>query len=97
MKTLEEFESENNTLDLDKYLGSKPVQIDEDLCNYIICAYVAPNFSGRLSEGYHIDQQGEAHSSFEDNDDKETYTYLTVASYPDNTYWYLGILPDLNR
>lgn len=96
MKTLNEFEK-TEELDLIEYLGAKPVEIDEDLCHHISHGYVASNYVGQISEGYYIDQQGEAQDSFDDGDNIDRYTYMTVASYPDGTFWYLGILPDLNR
>lgn len=96
MKTLKEFEKIEE-LELEEYLGAKPVEIDEDLCHHISHGYVASNYVGHISDGHYIDQQGEAADSFDDGDSKERYTYMTVASYPDGTHWYLGILPDLNR
>ncbi len=96
IKTLEEFESSDKWEDLIGYLGDKPCQIDEDLCYHIQCAYVASNYIGIIKDGHCTAQNGEAEYSFDDGYNKR-YTYMTVVSYPDNTHWYLGILPDLSR
>lgn len=96
IKTLEEFESSGDWIDLNQYLGDKPCQIDWELCEHIQCAYVASNYLGIMKEGLCVAQNGEAEYSFEDGYNKR-YTYMTVISYPDGSHWYLGVLPDLVR
>lgn len=98
IKTLDEFETQNSDQDLRDYLGEKPIEIDEQLFYHISCGYVASNCNLEISPGVYIGQNGEAESSFKESLYSENrYTYMTVKSFPDDTYWYLGILPDLNR
>lgn len=96
IKTLEEFESQEN-LDLTEFLGEKPIEIDEEMYHHILCGYVPCNCDIKIKEHEYVGQGGEAYDSFKDNPwNREAYTYLTVKSYPDNTFWHLGILPNLN-
>lgn len=99
MITLEQFENQpdDTAMDLDVFLGNKPVEIDEQMYYHIQCAYNAPHYTAEVSERYFVDQTSEADSSIDHGYDWEQYTYMTVASYPDGTYWYLGILPDMNN
>lgn len=99
IRTLEEFENqpEETALDLDEFLGMKPVEIDEDFYHHICCAYVPQNCTFEMPGKYYIDQAGEADNSVKSYLGKEVYTYSTVAHYPDGTFWYLGILPNLKR
>lgn len=97
MKTLKYWENRSPEKDLRAYLGSKPCQIDWELYEHISCGYLAPNYTGTPlnDENYWVSQNGEAECSFDDGYTSKRYSYMTVASYPDRTYWYLGILPDL--
>ncbi len=84
MKTYNEWQKSN--LNLDKYLTEVPCDIDEELCLYL-AECTAPNFSGDNG----IVQTGEA--TYE-KDDK--LHYLTVQFCGNNTYKYLGCLPDMD-
>lgn len=99
MKKLKQFEKqpEETAVNLDVFLGLKPVEIDEAMYHYIVCAYNAPHYSAEVTDRHFVDQTSEANSSIKHDYDWEQYTYMTVAAYPDGTYWYLGILPDLNN
>lgn len=99
MKTLEQFENqpEETAVDLDDFLGIKPIEIDEQLYYHIVCAYTAAHCSYEMGKQHHVEQGGDAENSIKNIYRDDIYTYSTVASYPDNTYWYLGILPDLQR
>lgn len=100
MKTLEQFENqpEETAVDLDVFLGLKPIEIDEDLYHHICCAYTAEHCSHQIDKQHYISQGGDAMSSVKDSFlSDEILTYMTVVMYPDHTYWFLGILPDLDR
>lgn len=98
IKSLDEFETQNSDQDLRDYLGDKPIEIDEQLFYHISCGYVASNCTLEISPRVYIGQNGEAENSFKESfDSEDRYTYMTVKSFSDGTYWYLGILPDLNR
>ncbi|SEG62600.1 hypothetical protein [Sphingobacterium lactis] len=97
IKTLDEFECQNQEEDLIKYLGDKPIEIDELLYYHIICGYVVSNCNIMLKEGIYIAQNGEAEDALQETAiGPKIFTYMTVKSFPDGTFWYLGILPDLN-
>jgi hypothetical protein len=95
MKTFEEWEKSD--IDLDVYLGEKPCEIDFELYEFIACGYVPTNCYIDMGNKTFIQQAGEANDSFEHFEkDIEIYTYSTVIQYPDDSCWYLGILPDLS-
>ena len=97
MKTYKQWDEFPEGKDLKDFLGDKPCEIDEELFHEISCGFVAPNYVSfpTNKEGYLVEQAGEAECSFEDGYCLRRNSYMTVAKYPDNTYWYLGILPDM--
>ena len=83
MKTYKKWQK--SELHLDEYLGSTPSKIDEDLVDYIRDCTISYYCSSRFIQGG--DPMAEEDGVF---------FYITLSLIED-TYWYLGILPELKQ
>lgn len=87
MKTYNDWEKSN--IDLDKYLGEIPCEIDEGLFNYVGEA-VAPLF---IYDGFA--QCGEV--EFTKGEREDMISYHITCRIIEDKYYYLGILPEFQQ
>lgn len=86
MKTLEGWEKSN--VNLDKYLGRGPVEVDEGIYLHI-AEWSVPYFD----DGTHM-QNGEATTTVNGITYRDTFFTESVEGSDDVKYFYLGILPE---